>query len=581
MNFFNKMKLSSKIFLAFLIYALVLLISSVALFFYTYKTNTTERILEGKNNEMIYLNNSLNAWIQRYYSVTSAMFGDQRLTEVIELQPDPVRNLVYSNEIMDYLQTVRAANQGITSMFFVDVNNRMGSVSDLSYKDAQNIIGTYVARAKTTVNSAVWDMVETEQGNKVVLARQISYVDSQLQKNVVGVVILVIDEEELYGLYHEIESVYNSVLYILDGSNTVLSFSDREALGRQLEYTLEDNGQICRMDGQDYYYISAGETENGWKVVNLIEERSVNEVLYRTIMNNVLIMLVLAAVTMLIARFIANSIVRPLNMLSSSIEHVKENNFSTKVYVEADETVGKLVASYNSMLDMLNDLINKNLSVELKTKEAQLQSYERQINPHFIYNTLDMIRMMSAMDEQDKLDEAVVCLSQMLRFNNSTEKEVLISEELENVERYFRILKLRYGDNFEYEINVPEEIQQLYTLKFLLQPFAENAVKHGLEKVEWTGKIMIFAKQMQDELIFIIRDNGRGMEPEKIEEIQKMLHSTDIYSMPGKNIGIINASQRIRLFYGEGFDIDITSIPNEKTTVCIHIPVKKYKGGQT
>ncbi len=578
MNFFNKMKLSSKIFLAFLIFASILLISSVTLFFYTYKTNTTERILEGKNNEMIYLNNSLNAWIQRYYSVTSAMFGDQRLTEVIELQPDPVRNLVYSNEIMDYLQTVRAANQGITSMFFVDVNNRMGSVSDLSYKDAQNIIGTYVARAKTTVNSAVWDTVETEQGNKVVLARQISYVDAQLQKNVVGVVILVIDEEELYQLYHEIESVYNSALYILDGSNTVLSSSDREALGHQLEYTLEDNGQTCRMDGQSYYYISAGETENGWKVVNLIEERSVNEVLYRTIMNNVLIMLVLAAVTMLIARFIANSIVRPLNMLSSSIEHVKENNFSTKVYVEADETVGKLVASYNSMLDMLNDLINKNLSVELKTKEAQLQSYERQINPHFIYNTLDMIRMMSAMDEQDKLDEAVVCLSQLLRFNNSTEKEVLISEELENVERYFRILKLRYGDNFEYEIDVPEEIQQLYTLKFLLQPFAENAVKHGLEKVEWTGKIMIFAKQMQDELIFIIRDNGRGMEPEKIEEIQKMLHSTDIYSMPGKNIGIINASQRIRLFYGEGFDIDITSIPNEKTTVYIHIPVKKYKG---
>lgn len=578
MNFFNKMKLSSKIFLAFLIFASILLISSVTLFFYTYKTNTTERILEGKNNEMIYLNNSLNAWIQRYYSVTSAMFGDQRLTEVIELQPDPVRNLVYSNEIMDYLQTVRAANQGITSMFFVDVNNRMGSVSDLSYKDAQNIIGTYVARAKTTVNSAVWDTVETEQGNKVVLARQISYVDAQLQKNVVGVVILVIDEEELYQLYHEIESVYNSALYILDGSNTVLSSSDREALGHQLEYTLEDNGQTCRMDGQSYYYISAGETENGWKVVNLIEERSVNEVLYRTIMNNMLIMLVLAAVTMLIARFIANSIVRPLNMLSSSIEHVKENNFSTKVYVEADETVGKLVASYNSMLDMLNDLINKNLSVELKTKEAQLQSYERQINPHFIYNTLDMIRMMSAMDEQDKLDEAVVCLSQLLRFNNSTEKEVLISEELENVERYFRILKLRYGDNFEYEIDVPEEIQQLYTLKFLLQPFAENAVKHGLEKVEWTGKIMIFAKQMQDELIFIIRDNGRGMEPEKIEEIQKMLHSTDIYSMPGKNIGIINASQRIRLFYGEGFDIDITSIPNEKTTVYIHIPVKKYKG---
>lgn len=578
MNFFNKMKLSSKIFLAFLIFASILLISSVTLFFYTYKTNTTERILEGKNNEMIYLNNSLNAWIQRYYSVTSAMFGDQRLTEVIELQPDPVRNLVYSNEIMDYLQTVRAANQGITSMFFVDVNNRMGSVSDLSYKDAQNIIGTYVARAKTTVNSAVWDTVETEQGNKVVLARQISYVDAQLQKNVVGVVILVIDEEELYQLYHEIESVYNSALYILDGSNTVLSSSDREALGHQLEYSLEDNGQTCRMDGQSYYYISAGETENGWKVVNLIEERSVNEVLYRTIMNNVLIMLVLAAVTMLIARFIANSIVRPLNMLSSSIEHVKENNFSTKVYVEADETVGKLVASYNSMLDMLNDLINKNLSVELKTKEAQLQSYERQINPHFIYNTLDMIRMMSAMDEQDKLDEAVVCLSQLLRFNNSTEKEVLISEELENVERYFRILKLRYGDNFEYEIDVPEEIQQLYTLKFLLQPFAENAVKHGLEKVEWTGKIMIFAKQMQDELIFIIRDNGRGMEPEKIEEIQKMLHSTDIYSMPGKNIGIINASQRIRLFYGEGFDIDITSIPNEKTTVYIHIPVKKYKG---
>ena len=578
MNFFNKMKLSSKIFLAFLIFASILLISSVTLFFYTYKTNTTERILEGKNNEMIYLNNSLNAWIQRYYSVTSAMFGDQRLTEVIELQPDPVRNLVYSNEIMDYLQTVRAANQGITSMFFVDVNNRMGSVSDLSYKDAQNIIGTYVARAKTTVNSAVWDTVETEQGNKVVLARQISYVDAQLQKNVVGVVILVIDEEELYQLYHEIESVYNSALYILDGSNTVLSSSDREALGHQLEYTLEDNGQTCRMDGQSYYYISAGETENGWKVVNLIEERSVNEVLYRTIMNNVLIMLVLAAVTMLIARFIANSIVRPLNMLSSSIEHVKENNFSTKVYVEADETVGKLVASYNSMLDMLNDLINKNLSVELKTKEAQLQSYERQVNPHFIYNTLDMIRMMSAMDEQDKLDEAVVCLSQLLRFNNSTEKEVLISEELENVERYFRILKLRYGDNFEYEIDVPEEIQQLYTLKFLLQPFAENAVKHGLEKVEWTGKIMIFAKQMQDELIFIIRDNGRGMEPEKIEEIQKMLHSTDIYSMPGKNIGIINASQRIRLFYGEGFDIDITSIPNEKTTVYIHIPVKKYKG---
>ena len=578
----RSMALQKKLFISILLFSILPLVIIFISFIITYQSDVVMNILNGKRNEIIILNDSANSWVNQYTSMVEGLFYDKTLNNILESDTEGAYGEAkYRVDMQQHLLSVYASRKDISSIFFVDSKNRVTSITDLGQHTVDKIISECEDRLAGENNTAVWDLVKTETGYRILFARRIATLDNVYNKIESGIVYILIDESSFYKLYSEVQENADSSFYFINADNKIISSGNREAVNTDFFCDINDltNYDKIKIEDKNYIYINSAKTKNDWRIANLVPEASLNSLVYKTFTNILLLLVTLVFISMIIARMVSGNITKSLKLLSESMNNIKNDNFNTKIDIETDETVGALVDSYNEMVDMLHELINKNLANELTAKEAQLQAYERQVNPHFIYNTLDMIRMMSAFSEQDKLDETVVCLGKLLRFNNGTEKEVLIADEITSTEHYLKIIKLRYGDGFEYEIDIPEEIMGYYTLKFLLQPFIENAVKHSIEKTDSVTVISIKAKKMNDEIIFMIKDNGVGIPKEKIDEIMANIKASDIFSMEGENIGFTNVYQRIKLNYGSNFDIGIESRVNEKTTIYIHIPANKKPFG--
>ena len=222
---------------------------------------------------------------------------------------------------------------------------------------------------------------------------------------------------------------------------------------------------------------------------------------------------------------------------------------------------------------MLSHKEKDSYSLEVKIREAQIRECEKQINPHFLYNSLQMIQMLGLVRDFDGLQEAIVALGEVLRYSLNGEREVAVTSEIQNIESYFKLLKLRYRERLEYSIVCEDDFTRYKMLKFILQPLVENAVKHGFEQSDDKCRIDIRIKELNDGLIFIVHDTGVGISPERLEKIQAVLDGTlDDESLVG--IGLKNINDRVKLFYGSKYGVMIKSAQGIKTDVMVHIPIR-------
>jgi len=216
--------------------------------------------------------------------------------------------------------------------------------------------------------------------------------------------------------------------------------------------------------------------------------------------------------------------------------------------------------------------------MELRLKEITIKAYESQINPHFLFNTLQMIQMMNVLGRKEDVSTAISSLAQLLRFNLDSNQEIRISEEIKNVIYYLKILKIRFKDRFSYNIMIPDELMDCYTVKFMLQPLIENAVKHGFGRKKGDCEIAIMGQLIHDEIVIVVKDNGSGISEDKLSEIKKRLSQTPDSEEGG--IGLFNVNKRIQCIYGEEYGLDIFSKQPGNTQVLIHIPYTKKKASE-
>ncbi|WP_162463260.1 sensor histidine kinase [Paenibacillus psychroresistens] len=266
--------------------------------------------------------------------------------------------------------------------------------------------------------------------------------------------------------------------------------------------------------------------------------------------------------TSLIWFFISSSIVRPIKNLTSVIKQYSTHNTLTKIKVSTYDEIGLLGANFNHMIDRIQTLFEDWTDEHTKKKEAEFQALQAQINPHFIYNTLNTIRWIAIIQKSDSIKEIVDRLGSILRntFKN-TNPTVTIGEEIDFIQDYITIQKFRYNDKFDMVVKVDSEILDYQCLKFILQPFIENAIFHGIEPKDGYGRIVLSIQYQEDDLVIFIEDNGVGM---NVEETQK-----------ARGIGMRNVHQRIQLTYGLNYGVQIESVINEYTQIKITFPALK------
>ena len=278
----------------------------------------------------------------------------------------------------------------------------------------------------------------------------------------------------------------------------------------------------------------------------------------------------LVVVALLLSRFIAGSITRPIQKLRDSMKQVQEGDFSiSDVVVDSRNEIGSLTKSFDVMTHKIQDLMEQNVHEQEEKRKSELKALQSQINPHFLYNTLDSIIWMAEGKKNEEVVLMTASLARLLRQSISNEDEVVpISREVEYARGYLTIQKMRYKDKLEFQIEVDPSIMHIPLIKLVLQPIIENAIYHGLKYKESKGLLIVRGFMRNGNAVLQVIDDGVGMD----EETLKHIYDRHKVNYQSNGVGVYNVQKRLKLYYGNDYGIVYESEPGKGTTATITIP---------
>ena len=366
--------------------------------------------------------------------------------------------------------------------------------------------------------------------------------------------------------------------FIVDADGNIVYHPQQQQLYNELQ---TENIDLVMNAGSDIvtwgdginkkmYSISRSE-KTGWTVVDCVR---VEELLRRSNEAQsiyVLVAIGLMAVALFFSRFVAKSITLPIQRLCDSMERVQEGDFSVSdIVVDSENEIGSLTKSFNVMTHRIHELMEQNIREQEAKRKSELKALQSQINPHFLYNTLDSIMWMIESERYQDAVFMVHALGKLFRISLSRGRNIItVGEELQHAGSYLDIQKYRYKNKFTSFFEVEEGIEKYRTIKLIIQPLIENAIYYGMEYMDGEGEIYIRAYTKDQELFIEVADNGPGM-PE--EQVAGLLTEESETRSRGSGIGLKNVHQRIQLYFGTEYGLEIESEPDEGTTVRIHLP---------
>ncbi|OWA36826.1 two-component sensor histidine kinase [Saccharibacillus sp. O16] len=305
----------------------------------------------------------------------------------------------------------------------------------------------------------------------------------------------------------------------------------------------------------------------GWLSVVITPEASLIRDLVPVIRTSTLLLaIVMTAAALVLAYLISGKINKPVRRLTEAMRSAGDGDFDARVPVTSDDELGRLLGHFNRMNDRIGSLVTEVYETRLKEQEAEIQALNRQMNPHFLYNTLNVMNWMAIEHHQQELSRMLVCLSNMLHYTSRRDwGAVTLHEELEWMNSYFYIMQARFEDQFTVEYELAPELFDYELPRLTFQPFVENAILHGLEGRESGGVIQIRGEVGVDERIYEVQDNGRGMDAEGVARI---------LNGEGASVGIRNTMARIRMQYGDRASVNIESSPGHGTLITIRLPLE-------
>ncbi len=278
-----------------------------------------------------------------------------------------------------------------------------------------------------------------------------------------------------------------------------------------------------------------------------------------------------------ISYYISQSITRPVRELSKITEKVARGDLSVRAGIETGSEIAVLSKSFNEMIDRVSRLLDQVRVEQESLRRAELELLQSQINPHFLYNTLDTIVWLAEAGDQARVVSMVGSLSKFFRASLGQGKDqVTIKDELDHVRSYLEIQQVRYQDILDYSIDVPEELYDSPVPKITLQPLVENALYHGIKNKRGRGNISITGKSENGCIYIYIEDNGMGMTPERLERVSEKMNDPGVFETAedkGDVFGLSNVNERIKLIFGSRYGIHIDSVYGEGTTVTILLPL--------
>lgn len=385
--------------------------------------------------------------------------------------------------------------------------------------------------------------------------------------NRIGVVLVEIEADSIEYIIQEFGNIENGVIQVLDGDNTIL-FKKNGTVND----TREAKSQKDRNRNQSVFYY-AETMDNGWTVESYIPKA----ILLGKIINlgvwlgMVIFLMILLAIK--VTSVISGTVTNPINKLINLMEQAEQKEFAVQMHVKYKDELAVLGNKFNGMMDFTRHLIAVNNKEQENLREAELKTLQMQINPHFLYNTLETVIWLIRSKENEKAISVITSLSKFFRIGLSRGRNVItLREELEHVKEYVKIQNTRYRDKIDFSIHLDEDAMLDYPIpKLTLQPLVENAIYHGIQEKPEGGSIKIeIIRESGDRIRISVIDDGIGMKPAQLERLQAGLKEMDVLGF-----GMYNTNQRLRNYFGGESALRVESQFGEGTSVSFSINGKQ------
>lgn len=337
-------------------------------------------------------------------------------------------------------------------------------------------------------------------------------------------------------------------------------------------------GNFSYSEGKnEYTAVHIHSDSTGWTTVGVIPLRYINKDLAGIQYLTVIIIVLTIIIGVTVSVIIAQSLILPLENTVNALEKFSRGDFAVRLKENRCDEIGKLNRIFNKAIKEINELMQKVTQSEILNKEMEFKTLQSQMNPHFLYNTLDTINWLAFKEKQTEICNLVAAISSLIRASISNKKSIItIEQELDYVKNYIYIQHIRYKDRFDIIYDIDESLLKQAVPKLIIQPIVENAIIHGIENSKNKNLLYISVKRENECIIIIVKDTGIGMTDEKVSELLKEpLNAEGDEQKAHTNLGLYAVHKRIQLMYGDLYGLTVQSQAGEGTTVTLHIPFTK------
>ena len=390
-----------------------------------------------------------------------------------------------------------------------------------------------------------------------------------------GIFLIDLNFSVMNDMLQDIRLGQRGYLFIVDSKGKIVYHPQQQLVYSSLktekiaEVLQINNGNFTIDEGGSSRMYTVQESDFGWKTVGVsfVDELVGNKNEVRV--SFVFLGLICIVLAIVISLFLSQRVSQPIKQLQGYMKEVEKGNFDIQVPVPTTIEIGRLARAFNIMVGRIKELMSQVVRDQELKRKSEMNALQAQINPHFLYNTLDSIIWMAESKKSQEVVLMTSALAKLFRASISKGEElVTIETELEHITNYLKIQKMRYKNKLDYQIEISDSVSQYKTIKVILQPIVENAIYHGIKMKRGPGLITISSEETEKDILLIVADNGSGMDEEKLAKLLTPLDEGE----EGSGVGVRNVHGRLKLYFGAQYGLVYKSIIGEGTTVRIRFP---------
>lgn len=565
-----------------LAFSCLILCTTILLSFTSYRLSSdavTKNSLEYTTELINQVNTNIQTYIGNMESISALALQNDDLKHYLSMSNShSVEGTLLADQISDSFHSIVASRKDIASIMFVGTNGIVVSDrSNAQFKPYGELLAQeWFTKATETKEHAaissshVQHIYQNEYRWVVSISQQMSVNQAS------GVLLVDLNYNVINDLCKKILLGKRGYIFIVDPEGDIIYHPQQQIIYTHLKtediatiLTSKDSSIKAGQNNQSKIY-TIHSTSFGWKIIGVSYPDELVGNKQDMQFSAALWGFISLVIGLVISVILSLTLTKPIKNLDSHMKQVEKGDFDTRVNINSSNEIGKLARTFNLMIGKIKELMDQIVKEQEMKRISELKALQAQIQPHFLYNTLDSIIWMAEMGKVEEVVKMTSALSKLLRSSISKGEELIsIAVELAHIENYLTIQNIRYRNKFTYSVEIDPEILSFKILKIVLQPLVENAIYHGIKNRAEAGHIRITGERIGDIIEIKVSDDGLGMRPEKA----RLLLINSQQSEDGKGIALLNVNHRIQLYFGSTYGLEFISELEEGTTAILRIPV--------